>query len=739
MIGLRDFLHLPQVDGLVDAIADTPAGLILVVGHESPSYTDLLPSGRSTVYRILMHRLVERNRAGRALRIAVSPDPISLPRSLSRSVQTLPAKPGREYDEALAAIMRHGPGLLLLEQFGPANAQVVLEGASRGWRIVAPMASAFRGAGVARELVDGGATPSSLGGLAWVVTSCRLPLLCSTCKQPYTALPGDLTRISQLAPTLDASALTKAQWLAPGRCAACNHTGHKGEVMALDFFGPSGVALSMEEYIARLAMEGHVSIQDVESYESMQLRRLQRIAGQASVTGQDARANAQRYQAELEASRRVLHQRTQALMSLERLGLELISSTDLSDLASRVCTLARDLCGIDRAVLYHRRPDEQAEIMAVVGWDAGLVHQTCEPEAVFGAEALVDTQRPVEAQPFSRWPPGVPERDPDVEGARLRSGLQLPLVAQNKLEGLLIVHATTKSKLAPGDVALLQMLANQAALAVQRARLIDTLRAKIELLETAQAELVRKERMERELELARQVQQSLLPREFPVLAGLNFAAHSVPARQVGGDFYDVIWLDQDRCGIVIADVSDKGLPAALFMGLSRSLILAEARRESSPAQVLGNVNDLLLELGGAQMFLTAFYGVLDRRTRRLTYVRAGHERPVLTRDGAAQVLPGDGAVLGFLSRDLLNLTECETDLRPGDRLVLFTDGLVDTFSPEGHALGRERLLALLAECATVPLGDFCASVFEKLTRYRGEGEQFDDMAMLTVDVHEAGL
>lgn len=197
------------------------------------------------------------------------------------------------------------------------------------------------------------------------------------------------------------------------------------------------------------------------------------------------------------------------------------------------------------------------------------------------------------------------------------------------------------------------------------------------------------------------------------------------------------------------------MPAALFMGLSRSLILAEARRSAagtaSPTEVLSNVNDLLLELGGAQMFVTVFYGVLDRRARRLVYARAGHERPALLRrvDGAAparmlpasmaSALPGDGAILGFLPRDMLGLTDCALDLRAGDRLVLYTDGLVDTFSPDGLALGREHLMTLLAERHADGPDEFCASVFDLLLRYRGEGEQFDDMAMLVVDVGASGL
>lgn len=204
-------------------------------------------------------------------------------------------------------------------------------------------------------------------------------------------------------------------------------------------------------------------------------------------------------------------------------------------------------------------------------------------------------------------------------------------------------------------MALLQTFAYQAALALQRAGLIEALRENISQLRAAQAELVKKERMERELELARQVQQSVLPRIFPLMPGYTFAARNEPARQVGGDFYDVILLDAHCFGVVIADVSDKGMPAALYMALTRSLLLAEARRERSPFTVLTNVHRLLLELGEPNMFVTVFYGVVDGPARRLTYARAGHDRPLLLRGGNVQSLGGTGTFLGFPEVDDLHL------------------------------------------------------------------------------------
>jgi len=337
------------------------------------------------------------------------------------------------------------------------------------------------------------------------------------------------------------------------------------------------------------------------------------------------------------------------------------------------------------------------------------------------------TTQPV---PFSGWPPGVTARSPDVEGAALRAGLRVPLVVQGRPVGAMIVHSTVLPSFPPGQVALLQTFASHAALAIQRAGLIEELRAKIVALEEAQHELAVKERMERELELARQVQQSFLPTEFPAVAGCRFAAHNEPARQVGGDFYDVIALGDGRVGLVIADVSDKGMPAALYMALSRSLIRAEAQRTGSPVEVLANVNRLLLDLGEPDMFVSVFYGVLAGRT--FTYGRAGHDRPLLLRGGAAHELGGSGTILGLLEDAAANLTEERLELEPGDRLILFTDGLTDIADPRGELFGPARFQGVLLMHAALPVDVLCQQVFADLNAYRGAAEQYDDMTLLAV-------
>jgi serine phosphatase RsbU (regulator of sigma subunit) len=259
-------------------------------------------------------------------------------------------------------------------------------------------------------------------------------------------------------------------------------------------------------------------------------------------------------------------------------------------------------------------------------------------------------------------------------------------------------------------------------------------------LKEAQAALVVKERMEHELELARKLQSSILPHHFPSLPGISFAARSKPARQVGGDFYDVIPLKDKRVGLVMADVSDKGMPAAIFMALSRSLIRAEARRSSSPKKVLLQTHKLLLEISQAgnsssPMFVTIVYGVLDTVQGTFNYARAGHDFPLVYRQSErkCQTLKASGRVLG-LTRQVA-LEEVQIDLHSGDMLVLYTDGIVDTNSPAGEFYGSERLSQAVCESKASTAQELCDFIFREIEDFQVKTEQYDDMALLITSIH----
>lgn len=745
MLELKDFLHLPQLDELLVQIDAHPPGLIVVAGldprpHAQATAVDvILPSGRGAFFRILVRQLIAARPPVRTAVIAETKDALRTPRQLRRLVETFVVVPPLTYAQQLAQAMQRFPQLLVIDHLTPESTPLAAAAAQRGLCVLSQIDTIFRGADVAMALLDLGAPQAALDHLHWVVSVQRMAMLCPHCKRPTPLQADQAASLRQRFPSL--IDLLDSTWYDADGCPACQHSGRHGDVAAFDIYRGDSAAdhrhhrrslLSLEEYALRLAAAGHVAVDDVLRLEADQLHHTYDLLSASERALALAKSDLEHKVAQLEVANRVLRQRTEALVSLQDVGQALLGITSLREMASRICRHTVELCAADRAILYYLRGNGQAEVLAARGWQQERAPRQVDARLLLA----VHSEAPLHTEPIAtkQWPPGIAPRDPDVEGAELRAGLRVPLVAQGALVGVMVVHTTQRASFAPGEVALLTTFAQQAALALQRAGLIDQLQEKIAQLEAAQAELVHKERLERELELARQVQQSLLPRAFPEITGFQFAARSQPARQVGGDFYDAFMVDAEHFGVVVADVSDKGLPAALYMALTRSLLLAEARRDPSPAMVLANVNRLLRELGEPNMFVTVFYGVVETATRQLTYARAGHDRPLLLRAGAAHELGGQGALLGLLEPDELHLSEETLHLAPGDRLVLYSDGLADALSPAGQPFDRAALIAFLANCVLLPADELCAATFAELARHQAGAEQYDDMTMLVLAV-----
>jgi sigma-B regulation protein RsbU (phosphoserine phosphatase) len=214
-----------------------------------------------------------------------------------------------------------------------------------------------------------------------------------------------------------------------------------------------------------------------------------------------------------------------------------------------------------------------------------------------------------------------------------------------------------------------------------------------------QHELVARERLEREFQLAREIQRAFLPHEIPRLRGWDLNTRWRTAREVGGDFYDFIHLPGNRLGLVIADVADKGMPAALFMTLIRTLMRATAAEISSPAEVLQRVNDVLLPDAQQGMFVTIFYGVLSTRSGELVYANAGHNPPLWANPATGKIrrLKRSGMALGVEKNTPIG--ESKIRMKPADFLLLYTDGLTESFAADGEMYGEERLLAELHRLA----------------------------------------
>lgn len=255
-------------------------------------------------------------------------------------------------------------------------------------------------------------------------------------------------------------------------------------------------------------------------------------------------------------------------------------------------------------------------------------------------------------------------------------------------------------------------------------------------LQEAQEALIEKERLEHELNLAHDLQESMLPNEFPEISGVNCAARYRAARQVGGDLYDVISLDNGRLGVMLADVSGKGITAALYMALCRSLVRAEARRCDSPSEVLLNTNKLLMEVSETSMFVTAVYGVLDPSSGAFCYARAGHDHPFLYHPNSRDCtrLEAPGIVLGLF--DMMELESQEEILTPGDLLIFYSDGITDVNSPTGDFFGAERLCATICEARAHNAQELTDFIFDRVEQFRDGAEQYDDMAVLVVGLDE---
>ena len=236
--------------------------------------------------------------------------------------------------------------------------------------------------------------------------------------------------------------------------------------------------------------------------------------------------------------------------------------------------------------------------------------------------------------------------------------------------------------------------------------------------------------LENELDVASRMQQSILPTVFPELPGFQVFGHMEAAREVGGDFFDVVNLEGGRVGLTIADVSGKGVPAALFMMSSRTLMKGAAIGMADPAKAVAEVNDLLEADNEAAMFVTLFYSVLDPETGTLHYANGGHNPPLIVRPGGAStLLPMTGGVALGVMPDFPYRQESVV-LEPGDIAVMYTDGVTEAMNAENEEFGVERLQAVFEERRPEDAREVSEAVFDAVHAFAGDTPQSDDITCL---------
>jgi len=243
-----------------------------------------------------------------------------------------------------------------------------------------------------------------------------------------------------------------------------------------------------------------------------------------------------------------------------------------------------------------------------------------------------------------------------------------------------------------------------------------------------------KERLQKELEIARGIQLRLLPQHPPYIEGMDLVANNIPAQEIGGDFYDFIPVSLDSWGLVIADVSGKGMPAAIFMGLSRTIVRASTTDNPSAAAAIKQANELICRDSTSGMFVTLFYAILNTKERKLRYVNAGHNPPLIFKNGSGEVvsLKTRGIALGVVH--FIDLQEGETTLAPGDLVVFYTDGITEAINDQAEAFGEKRLIETVSSQRHRSAQEIIRRVEEEVMSFAGGQPQFDDITMMVLKV-----
>jgi sigma-B regulation protein RsbU (phosphoserine phosphatase) len=415
--------------------------------------------------------------------------------------------------------------------------------------------------------------------------------------------------------------------------------------------------------------------------------------------------------------------RTHEQAALLDLSNQLLSRTDLNDLMDYLVGQIRSLLRVDAvALLLPGKYLNQLDFSAATGWYHDPVANKRRIPADQGSRSgqVMESRRPVVIKSFDENN-DFPDLAVDwLSPEGFKAAAFVPLVAQENSLGVLAIHSRIQRRFDNEEIRFLQLMANQAAIAIEKARL--------------QQDEIARQKLEKELAVGRQIQLSLLPKSCPIIPGWEFCDIYKAARQVGGDLYDFFELpgQPGLLGLVIADVSDKGVPAALFMGISRTLIRSAALSGVSPLMALEEANQRILSESETGFFLSAFYGILDIETGRLIFSNAGHNPPLVYRSGSGEFLSlsTDGIVLGVL--DQIALEESEVTFSPADLLICFTDGVTEAMNADLEEFGLGRLQEAIAVCADGSATEVLESIVSAVENFTGQADQFDDFTLFVV-------
>jgi len=300
-----------------------------------------------------------------------------------------------------------------------------------------------------------------------------------------------------------------------------------------------------------------------------------------------------------------------------------------------------------------------------------------------------------------------------------RSEIVTPLLVQGRWQGAINLESNRPAAWATHELELLQAFAGQVSVSIEKALIHQ--------------ELVEKKKLEQELSVAYRIQKTMLPQRQPAYPGYDIAGLNIPSELVGGDYYDFIPIVDTQLGIVISDVSGKGLPAALIMGSFRASLRAEIRNNYAIRTIMTKVGRLLRESFEPHHFVTAIYGVLDISNRIFTYCNAGHNPAVLNRaDGSVKFLKEGGLPLCVIGDSIYH--ERLVHLREGDILVFYTDGVTEAFNEDGEEFGLERLLSVIKSSRASPAAEIMARIVSAVDGFTGSKAHSDDLTLIVLKV-----
>lgn len=397
--------------------------------------------------------------------------------------------------------------------------------------------------------------------------------------------------------------------------------------------------------------------------------------------------------------------------TLYRIGLQLSRTLELREILPRLLTLLEEVIPYDAGAIYlvdtsgvkldlftARGYEPETERRAQLKLGQGAVGWVAKNGKALLMEDVAKDSRYFAARPTTR------------------SELVVPMIAEEFVLGAFNVESDRLGAFGPRDVRLLTTFAAQAAVSIQRARLHE--------------EALQKRRLQQEIHIARGIQERLFPRKAPVLRGFDLAGLNRPSREVSGDLYDFVTVVPGHVGIMIADVSGKGVPAALVGATLRAGLRMEIQNSYAIGTIFRKVNTLLLEGNESTTFVTGVYGVLDEAAGQMTYSNAGHNPPLWLRsDDTVEWLWTGGTILGAFPD--VAYQESVVRLLPGDVVVFYTDGITEALNPEGEEFGLERLVACVRAARHGSAKDICEKVIREARLHEGAG-QADDLTVVVL-------